>query len=408
MEKVRVGFVGLGQRGMSMIKTFLALPYADIVAVCDVYDDRVEEASKQIKEIRNFDVRKYRDFNKMLEDKNIDAIYVATSWEAHINQAIQCMEKGIQCGLEVAGAYTIKDCWNLVNAYEKTKTPIMMLENCCYDKFELLATSLIRKGRLGEIVHCHGAYRHDLRNEIAGGNINRHYRLRNYMARNCENYPTHELGPIAKILDINRGNRMVYISSVASKARGMHDHVNKESCQDKTLKDVVFNQGDVISTSIICENGETITLTLNTTLPDHYSREIKINGTKGAADMDTNEILLDGNIDESLWIPSEFNKKYMNNAEELYDEYLPECWKNITAEELELGHGGMDYFMVKAFIDCVKDNKPMPIDVYDAASWYAITPLSEKSIKNHGRPYKIPDFTRGKYKTRKREDVIKL
>lgn len=406
MEKVKIGFVGLGQRGKGMLSTFLGVENVDVVALCDVYQDRVEELAKIIKDERNIDARKYNNFDLMLKDGGYDAIYIASSWESHINQAIKCMEAGIPCAMEVGGAYSIKDCWRLVKTYEKTKTPIMMMENCCYDKFELLTTNLVRKGILGEIIHCHGAYTHDLRSEILGGNINRHYRLRNYISRNCENYPTHELGPIARLLNINRGNKMLYVSSVASKARGLHEYANSDKCKDKTLKETVFKQGDVVSTNLVCENGETITMTLNTTLPAHYTREFQVKGTKGFADMDTNNICLDGNIEE-LWIPSDFNRKYFDGANK-FNEYLPDYWKNITEREVNLGHGGMDYFMVKEFINALVNKLPMPIDVYDAASWYAITPLSEKSIKHHGKPYKIPDFTRGKYKKRTPEDVLKF
>ena len=406
MKRVKVGFVGLGQRGSLMLHTFLGVESVDVVALCDVYQDRVEEAAKVIKEKRNIEPKQYSDFDLMLKDGGLDAIFIASSWESHIDQAIKCMKAGIPCAMEVGGAYKLKDCWQLVKTYEKTKTPIMMMENCCYDKFELLVTSLARKGMLGEIIHCHGAYSHDLRDEITNGNINRHYRLRNYISRNCENYPTHELGPIAKLLNINRGNKMVYVSSVASKSRGLHEFANTEKCKDETVRNVEFKQGDVVSTSIICENGETITMTLNTSLPAHYSREFQVKGTKGFADMDTNNIALDGNIDEE-WIPAIYNKNHINDADKFAD-HLPKCWKEITDEQKNLGHGGMDYLMVYDFVDCLINNRPMPIDVYDAASWYAITPLSEKSIKHHGKPYKIPDFTRGKYKTLKQFDVVEF
>lgn len=406
MKKFKIGFVGLGQRGKGMLSTFLGIENVDVVALCDVYQDRVDELAKIVKDERNIDVKKYNNFELMLKDGELDAIYIASSWESHIAQAIKCMEAGIPCAMEVGGACTIKDCWKLVKTYEKTKTPIMMMENCCYDRFELLTTALVRKGMLGEIIHCHGAYTHDLREEIINGNVNRHYRLRNYISRNCENYPTHELGPIAKILNINRGNRMLYVSSIASKAKGLHEFANTEKCKDPSLKDTVFKQGDVVSTNIICENGETITMTLNTTLPAHYTREFQVKGTKGFADMDTNNITLDGDIEE-IWVPSDFNKKHLDDAEK-FSQYLPDCWKNMTEKEKNLGHGGMDYVLVKEFISALAENKPMPIDVYDAASWYAITPLSEKSIKHHGKPYKIPDFTKGNYKNRTPEDVLKL
>ena len=399
MEYLKLGIVGLGQRGKGMLNVFLAFSNVDVVAICDVYEDRVNDISKTIKEKRGHEPRKYTDFNKMLLDKELNAIYVASSWEEHINQAVLCMEHHIPVAMEVGGAYSIKDCWRLVNAYEKTHTPIMMMENCCYDKFETLLFNLENDNKFGEIIHCHGAYSHDLRKEISEGNIIRHYRLRNYISRNCENYPTHELGPIAKLLHINAGNRLTSIVSISSKSKGLEEYIKDGKCPDKTLNNVKFAQGDIISTIITCENGETITLTLDTTLPGYYSRQLEVKGTKGCANQEANMILFDEPNKEELWHPYETIQKYGNNAEQLKD-CLPKYWREITPEQIKLGHGGMDYFMVGTFIDSLLNNKEMPIDVYDAAAWYAITPLSEKSIKNGGRSYKIPDFTRGKYKNR--------
>lgn len=399
MKTLKMGFVGLGQRGGMMINAFLAHPQADIVALCDVYPDRVEKSSTLVKEKRGHDVHQYHDFNKMLLDKDIDAIYVASSWEEHINQAILCMEHHIPVAMEVGGAYSIQDCWRLVNAYEKTKTPIMLMENCCYDRFETLLLNLAEEKMFGEIIHMHGAYSHDLRKEISEGNIIRHYRLRNYIARNCENYPTHELGPLAKLININAGNRFVSIVSIASKSRGLEEYIKDGKCPDKSLEGVKFSQGDIISTIITCENGETITLTLDTTLPGYYSRQLEVKGTKGCANQEANMVLFDDD-EEVFWNPYETIKKHGGNADKL-KKHLPKYWRNITKKQIELGHGGMDYFMIATFVDALLENKEMPIDVYDAAAWYAITPLSEKSIKNGGRPYKIPDFTRGKYKFRK-------
>lgn len=408
MKKVRFGFVGLGQRGSSLLATFLMVPEVEIVALCDEYKDRVEECAKKVEEKRNNKPHQYTNFDDMLNDKDIDAMVVATSWEAHINQTIKCMEHHIPVGMEVGGAYSIKDCWRLVKAYETSKTPIMLLENCCYDRFELLSTALVRHGVLGEVVYCHGAYSHDLRKEVLGGNVNRHYRLRNYISRNCENYPTHELGPIAKILNINAGNRLVSLVSVASKAKGLSAFAKTDECPDKNLANQSFKQGDVVSTIITCENGETITMTLDTTLPGFYSREFTIKGTKGFTYQPNNMVRVDGKY-EDKWQPntSLVMKETMNNADE-YKEYLPDYWKNITEEEKRTGHGGMDLFMIREFVKHLLNNEEMPINVYDAASWYAITALSAKSIKHHGKPYKIPDFTRGKYKTNKPQDVVKL
>lgn len=408
MKKVKLGVVGLGQRGISMIPTFLRIEEFDIVAVCDAYQDRVDDAAKKVKEIRNVDVAKYTDFDEFIKDKNLEAVYVATAWEAHINQSIKCMEHHIPVGMEVGGAYSIKDCWRLVKAYEKTKTPIMLMENCCYDRFELLSTGLCRKGLLGDVVYCHGAYSHDLRKEITDGNLIRHYRLRNYIARNCENYPTHELGPIARLLNINRGNRMVSMSSFATPAKGLTEYVNSDKCQDKSLVGTKFNQGDIVTTVITCENGEVITMTLDTTLPTFYSRDFIVKGTKGLTKQEADMVLIDGKFSEA-WQPdpSIFMKDYIHNAKE-YDQYLPKCWRDINDEEKRTGHGGMDLIMLKDFARCLVNKLPMPIDVYDAAAWYAITPLSAKSIAKGGKPYKIPDFTKNKYKTNKPFDVVEF
>ena len=216
-NKIRTGIIGLGQRGSTLLTTILACDEAEVVALCDVYADRVDSAAEKVKEKAGKTPKKFGDYHELLSCDGVDAVLVSTAWEEHVNIAVECMEAGKICALEVGGAYSVDDCWRLVTAYERTGTPIMMMENCCYDKFELLSTSLCRNGVLGEIVHCHGAYGHDLRDEILGGKVNRHYRLRNYINRNCENYPTHELGPIAKILDINRGNKFKSLISVSSK-----------------------------------------------------------------------------------------------------------------------------------------------------------------------------------------------
>ena len=352
-KKIKLGIVGLGQRGQGMLHTFLLYSVVDVVAVCDVYEDRMQEASDYIFDKRNSRPAQYKNFKDMLKDKNIDAMYIASSWEEHINQAIDCLYAKIPCGMEVGGAYSINDCWRIVNAYEKTKTPIMMMENCCYDKFETISTLVARAGKFGEIVHCNGAYSHDLREEITGGNINRHYRLRNYIARNCENYPTHELGPIAKILKINAGNRFVSMVSVASKARGLEEFANSDKCKDKSLKGTKFAQGDVVTTIITCENGETITMKLDTTLPGYYSRDFVIKGTQGMAKQESNMLRFDDDAEhQEIW-DTFTNLATNGNNLEKYKQYWPKFWRDITPEQIETGHGGMDFFMIGKFLECL-------------------------------------------------------
>jgi predicted dehydrogenase len=399
--------IGLGQRGYSLMKNILlAQPDVEVIGVCDTYQDRVDQAVEKVKEIKGNTPLGTLDYKEIFTLSNLDAVLVATAWEFHNEITIYSLRKGIPVAMEVGGAYCEQELWELVRAYEETKTPLMFMENCCYDRCEVLATKMARAGLFGKIVHMEGSYSHDLRYEIAGGNILRHYRLRNYINRNCDNYPTHEIGPIAKLLDINRGNRFVSLVSVASKAEGLKEYVNNNLDKYGELSGVEFKQGDIVTTIIKCANGETVTIKLDTTLPRFYSRHFTIRGTKGFYEQNTNTVFLDKVHKEDMWTPAESYKCFIDNAKEYEEEYLPDFWKNITKEQLEAGHGGMDFFEFRAFIDALKNGEEMPIDVYDAATWMAITDLSERSILNNGAPVDFPDFTCGKWILRPRKDVF--
>ena len=408
MKSVRMGVVGLGRRGYALLETILECEEASITAVCDVYEDRRKEAFEYIKDKRGTTPKTYENYCDLLGDPDVDAVLISSSWEYHVRIAVDCMKQGKIVAVEVGGAYDIEDCWQLVRTYEETGTPIMMLENCCFDRFELLSESLARAGKFGEIVDCHGAYAHDLRDQILGGYVNRHYRLENYRRRNCENYPTHELGPIAKILDINRGNQFLSLVSVASKAAGLEEFARSEKNPDKSLIGTKFMQGDIVNTIITCANGETITLRLDTTLPRYYSREFTLHGTKGMCNQEANLIYLeDDMIAHEFFEPEKTVGKYLNNAER-YSEYLPAEWRYISDAERELGHGGMDYLMFKAFFKAVINGEEMPVDVYDAAAWMSVTALSAASVAAGGAVQTFPDFTRGKWVTRKPHPVCDL
>ena len=407
MKQVNVGFIGLGCRGKLLSSIVAEMEEANIVAVCDLYEDRQKEAAEMIGQKTGTKPKTCGDYHELLKDDTIDAVIIAASWEAHVPVAIDCMQAGKITALEVGGAYTVEDCYALVEAQERTGTPFMFLENCCYGKFELLSTALVRKGMMGEIVHCHGAYGHDLRSEVLGGRVNRHYRLNNYITRNCENYPTHELGPIARLLGINRGNRMVSLVSVASKAAGLQEFSHDPRNPDPSLAGQKFAQGDIINTLITCEDGSTISLKLDTTLPRFYSREFTVRGTKGCCLMDINAVLLDDEGLEEFFDPQLSVQKYLNNAEQ-FSEYLPKIWKDMDKQKTHCGHGGMDYLMLREFFRAVQEGRPMPIDIYDAAAWMVITPLSEQSIARQGAAVEIPDFTDGAWRTRKNTDIVEL
>ncbi|MGN0533105.1 MAG: Gfo/Idh/MocA family protein [Eubacterium sp.] len=400
MEKViKVGVIGLGQRGMQLIEPMLKMNDVQVTAVCDTYDDRVENAAKAVSQAGFDEPFKAKDYREVLNLGTLDAVVIATSWERHIEIAIESMKKGIFTAMEVGGTYNLQECFDLVQAYEETKTPFFFLENCCYGQRELMCLNMARQGLFGEIVHCDGAYRHDLRNEVSYGKENRHYRLAHYKEHNCENYPTHDLGPIAKILGINRGNRMLHLVSVASKACGLHEYIKEHKPDDEELMNTQFKQGDIVTTVITCENGETITLTLDTTLPRIYSRNFTVHGTKGMYQEDGDYVFLEKDIEGDVAEIDMDPQRIWKNADKYAEEYDNDLWKHKSKGMLESGHGGMDYLVLRSMISAAKGETLPAIDVYDAASWMCITALSEKSIQNGNAPVEIPDFTNGKYKT---------
>ena len=400
-KKIKVGVVGLGQRGSSLTQAILCL-FDDIKIeyVCDLYEDRTENVATTINNKLGYRPKTTLDYRDIINDESIDAVMVYAAWEAHIPVAIAAMKAGKYVAMEVGGAYSVKDCWDLVATSEETGMPCMMLENCCYGKHELMVHNMVRQGLFGEIVYCEGGYRHDLRNEITRGEEIRHYRLRNYKTRNCDNYPTHALGPIAKILDINRGNRMLSLCSVATKAVGLHDYIEKKFPDNEKLMKTRFAQGDVVTTLIRCARGEVIRLTLDTCLPRYYTRDFSVQGTNGYYSEQAQALYLDG--EPETWDVN----KILFSAKNYEDKYLSPTWQQYKVTPPTGGHGGMDYLVHKAFLDCVRaGSKDLPIDVYDTASWMVITALSEASVANGGAFVEIPDFTRGAWSTRPTRDV---
>lgn len=395
MKEFKVGVIGVGQRGLGMTKQTADVEGVTLTAICDLYQDRIDAMADQIEEKKGYrPALLTKDYKEVIASDDVDVIMIFAAWEVHIPIAIEAMKAGKPVAVEVAGAYSIEQCWDLVKTYEETRTPIMMLENCCYARLELMLMNMIDKGVFGKVISCNGAYRHDLRKEIMIGGLDkgRHYRFRNYKNRCCDNYPTHELGPIAQMLNINRGNRMVSLVSVASKAVGMHDYIAEHHADNEEMMNTEFNQGDLVHTIIKCANGETITLTLDTTLPRFYSRDFKVHGTKACYEDASKAIYIDG----KGWNHEKGVTDFFNNIEEFKDEYDHPIWQKYEKDGIREGHGGMDWLVINAFYDALKEDKPMPIDVYDMASWMSITTLTEASIKM-GTPVEIPDFTNGKW-----------
>ena len=396
-EQLKIGVVGLGGRGTSLLEAVM-IPMEDIsiIGVCDKYEDRRTHAAQMVKEKKGNEPLCTADYREILALDELDALVVTTSWADHLQPAIDAMKAGKRVAMEVGGAYSLDQLWQLVHTSEETGIPCMMLENCCYGRDELMVRNMVEQGVFGEIVHCQGGYHHDLRSEISFGRENRHYRLDNYKNRNCENYPTHELGPIAKILNINHGNRMISLSSVASKSRGLNDYLKREKGDEYDITNYPFAQGDVVTTTIRCAHGETIVLTLDTTLPRAYSRGFHIQGTRAMYMEDNRSLFIDG-----VHNKYDFNwKDQWNNVEEYRGQYEHPIWKQYLAEGIKGGHDGMDWLVFRAFFESVMKDEEPPIDVYDTAAWMCISALSENSIAMGGLPVAIPDFTNGKWITR--------
>ena len=389
---VRLGIIGLGGRGLSQTSTLLQMKDIEVSAVCDSYEDRVAEGKKLVNEQRGYDPAGETDYRKVIDRDDVEAVLVFSSWETHLDICIYAMRAGKRVATEVGGANSLEDCWRLVRTFEQTGIECMMLENCCYGKEEMTLLNMVRKGLFGTLVHCEGGYRHDLRSEIGNGDINRHYRQRHFLHRNGELYPTHELGPIAQYLNINRGNRMVSLVSMASKAAGLHEWL-AEHRADSPLVQAQVNEGDIVTTMIKCANGETIVLTHDCTLPRPYSRGGVIQGTRGIWMEDNRSIYIEGMSpgDAGHWTHRwESDQKYM-------EEYEHPLWREYEEFGLRGGHGGMDYLALRAFIQSVQNGSTPPIDTYDTASWMAITALSEESIAMGSLSVPVPDFTGGRW-----------
>ena len=388
MDSVRVAVVGVSGRGRGLLGLLLGMPDVEVIGVSDLYEDRLARAKQDVIEKRGNTPMASTDFRRLLEMKELDAVITPSSWTSHADVCIASMDAGKYVATEVGGATSVEQCWELVRTSERTKKPCMLLENCCYGREELTIFNMVKQGLFGELVHAEGGYQHDLRDEICNGRENRHYRLANYSNRNGEVYPTHELGPIAKCLNINRGNRMLTLTATASKARGLHEWIKNHRGEEYDLFNRQFTMGDVITTVIKCAHGETITLTHDTSLPRPYSRGNRIEGTKGIWMEDKYAVYLEGVSPKAdVW-------DSLNNY---YEKYEHPLWKWYRTEGVKGGHGGMDYLVLRAYVEAVKAGTQTPIDVYDTAAWMAVTCLSEDSVAMGSMPVAIPDFTNGKW-----------
>ncbi len=407
--KVRLGYIGVGARGMNHIKEGLLRDDVEIVAICDTQESSLKICRAAIAKAGRTAAKEYTgglDAYKALADrKDIDAIIISTPWQFHHAQAIYSMNAGKYVGCEVIAGLTVDEHWDIVKTSEKTGMPYMTLENVCYRRDVLAALNMVRNKVFGELVHLEGGYQHDLR-EVLFNNGKQYYgggvefgpnalseaqwRTQFNIDVDGDLYPTHGVGPIMQCVDINRGNRFTNLVSFSSKALGLANYVEKQSPGHPNAK-IKYKNGDVTTTLLNCANGETVMLTHDTHLPRPYSLGFRIQGTNGLW-MDVNKsVHIEGVSKPHSW----------DKAEEWFKKYDHPLWKKYEDKAMGAGHGGMDWFVFNAFITAVKDKKQTPIDVYDSVTMSVITPLSTKSLKEGNKPQAFPDFTKGKWATRK-------
>ena len=407
--KVKVGVLGLGQRGKSQLEMLLGMDDVEVVSLCDRLAFRIDEGNALVKKAYGRMAIGYSDYKELISAGGIDAVMIFTSWQTHIRIAAHAMRAGFYAAMEVSGATSLHECWHLVQTYEETGVPCMLLENSCYGGRTLALLRMVKEGLFGELIYASGAYQHDLRDEIGLGREIRHYRFDHFINRNADLYPTHDVGPIAKMMNINRGNRFLSLVSMATKARGLEKYYREsrraynswvvreleanhkgpwpEEIKDYDMIDRHIACGDVVTTLIKCAGGEVIELVHDCTLPRPRLTHQRIQGTRGIFMDDAKSVYIEGTSpEEDKWEPSD---PYVN------EKYEHPLWKSASLERDKGGHGGTDFIVMRAFIEAVKNGAEPPIDAYDAAAWMSITSLSEDSITLGSHPVAFPDFTNG-------------
>ena len=391
---IGIGLIGLGARAETLLSGIRQMNGIQIVSICDVKQERID---KFLDICRTYSLplpETFTNYHDLLDNRDTEAVFISTSWNSHISIACDCLRKGKYAGIEVGGAASAEELWQLVHASEKSDAHCMMLENCCYGRNELMALNMARQGMFGELVYCECGYEHDLCDDISMDLENRFERAIHNQHRNGDLYPTHGIGPIAKILKINNGNRFLTISSHATKACGFAVDRKK-----KELPNVHFNNGDVITSIIHCANGENITVTHGVSLPRPYSRDCRVQGTKGIWLENAKGIYLEGISLKKENIDAAGNPYYTHHwdpVDSFYEKYDHPIWKDYK-NNIVGGHNGIDALAMYAFLDAVRRKVKPPIDVYDCVAWMSITYLSEQSIALGGMPVPFPDFTSGKW-----------
>jgi len=386
---VRVGLIGYGGRGTSLLNDLLGIPGVAVNAVCDLVPERVQRAQDRVEKAGQKRPAGYHagetDFQNLCRRDDLDVVYIPTPWRWHVPMAVAAMQAGKHALVEVPAATTIEDCWELVETSERTRRHCVMLENCNYGENELMVLGMVRAGLLGELTHAEAAYIHDLR-EVLFDDHEGLWRRDEHFARNGNLYPTHGLGPVAAYLDINRGDRFEALVSMSSIEKSLSARRDRLPPGDPRRNET-YACGDMSTSIIRTARGRTVLLQHDVVTPRPYTRINHIGGTKGVFRDYPPRLFLDGQK-KHAWGKLKAHKKRFEHP----------LWKRLRKLARKGGHGGMDYVMSWRLMQCVREGLVPDMDVYDAASWSAPAPLSEQSVKEGNGAVAFPDFTRGRWK----------
>ncbi len=392
---VRVGLIGCGKRGRGLLGAMLNISGVQVPALCDIDPDNLDAASSALTDAGRPKPESYikgpEDFRRLLERSDLDAVVIATPWHWHTPMAVAAMEAGKYAGVEVPAAITMDECWQLVETHERTDVPCMMLENWSFRRDNLAVLNMIRKGLLGQIVHCHCAHSHDcidhwffspVDGKITWGG---QYLLR----RNADQYPTHSLGPVLSWLNIGCGDYFDYMTSTATRSSGINAYFKRRFGADHPGAKRTYAQGDIVTSVIRTKLGSTIVINYDMQLPRPYDNRWMVQGTEGIYNEQRNSVYITGRSPEyEKW----------ESFEPYQQEYEHRWWRELRDNPPQRGHGGTDYLELSKFFDAVRSRAQTPLDVYDSVAMSVIVPLSEKSIATGSAPVKFPDFTRGAWK----------
>lgn len=391
LDRVRVGFVGVGGMGSVHVENLLALEGVELRAVCDIREAHARRASEKVvaagQPAPALYTRGPRDFERMCAEAELDLVYTATPWEWHVPVLLAALRHGKHAATEVPAAMSVDDCWALVEAAEKYQRHCVMMENCNYDRFELMALHLVRQGLLGEVLHGEAAYLHDLRGIKFSTEGEGLWRRAWSITHNGNLYPTHGLGPVANCMDINRGDRFLRITSMSSPSRGLQAWREEHLPADDPRRTERYVLGDQNVSLIQTARGRTIYLAHNTNNPRPYSRLQLLQGTRGIVSGWPHRVHLEGRSAGHGW----------EDAEQYYPEFDHPLWRSEKIQQMDRGHGGMDFLEDYRLIACLRAGLPTDANVYDAAALSSMVELSVRSVARQGKPQEVPDFTRGRW-----------